>query len=170
MERTQHIVSATRLNTQNIYWAKSFNKEASIDKICSYPAIHSTHISLLTSISSVPLTLFPVAPAQFVAMAAPPLAFTAALVAKHPVHTTTMAAGVRLGTFVDALTLAGGCDGEAHAWWAAGNGRTHIRNQYPDSKVHGANMGPIWGRQDPDGAHVGPMNLAIWVYQLKLTS
>ena len=27
----------------------------------------------------------------------------------------------------------------------------------PDSKVHGANMGPIWGRQDP----VGPM-LAPW--------
>ena len=32
----------------------------------------------------------------------------------------------------------------------------------PDSKVHGANMGPIWGRQDPSGPHVGPMNLAIW--------
>ena len=24
-------------------------------------------------------------------------------------------------------------------------------------------MGPIWGRQDPGGPHVGPMNLAIWV-------
>ena len=34
---------------------------------------------------------------------------------------------------------------------------------YPDSKVRGANMGPIWGRQDPGGPHVGPMNLAIWV-------
>ena len=32
----------------------------------------------------------------------------------------------------------------------------------PDSKVHGANMGPIWGRQDPGGPHVGLMNLAIW--------
>ena len=32
----------------------------------------------------------------------------------------------------------------------------------PDSKVHGANMGHILGRQDPDGPHVGPMNLAIW--------
>ena len=32
----------------------------------------------------------------------------------------------------------------------------------PESKVHGANMGPIWGRQDPGGPHVGPMNLAIW--------
>ena len=34
----------------------------------------------------------------------------------------------------------------------------------PDSKVHGANMGPIWGRQDPGGPHVGPMNIAIWAY------
>ena len=32
----------------------------------------------------------------------------------------------------------------------------------PNSKVHGANMGPIWGRQDPGGPHVGPMNFAIW--------
>ena len=34
----------------------------------------------------------------------------------------------------------------------------------PDSKVDGANMGPIWGRQDPGGPHVGPMNFAIWGY------
>ena len=33
----------------------------------------------------------------------------------------------------------------------------------PDSKVHGANTGPIWGRQDPGGPHVGPMNFVIWV-------
>ena len=32
----------------------------------------------------------------------------------------------------------------------------------PDSKVHGANMGPTWGRQDPGGPHVGHVNLAIW--------
>ena len=32
----------------------------------------------------------------------------------------------------------------------------------PESKVHEANMGPIWGRQDPGGPHVGPMNFAIW--------
>ena len=34
---------------------------------------------------------------------------------------------------------------------------------YPDSEVHhdGANMGPIWGRQDPGGPHVG-INLSIW--------
>ena len=35
--------------------------------------------------------------------------------------------------------------------------------QYPDSKTHGANMGPTWGWQDPGGPHVGPMNLTIWV-------
>ena len=32
----------------------------------------------------------------------------------------------------------------------------------PDSKVHGANMGPIWDRQDPAVPHVGPMNLVLW--------
>ena len=32
----------------------------------------------------------------------------------------------------------------------------------PDSKVPGANMGPIWGRQDPGGPHVGPRNFAFW--------
>ena len=45
----------------------------------------------------------------------------------------------------------------------------HDLQPIPDSKVHGANMGPIWGRQDPGGPHVGPMNLAIrdnvvWVW------
>ena len=34
---------------------------------------------------------------------------------------------------------------------------------FPDSKVHGANIEPIWGRQDPGRHHVGPMNFAIWV-------
>ena len=41
----------------------------------------------------------------------------------------------------------------------------HLRDQWltnvPDSKVHGANTGLIWGRQDPGGPHVGPMNFAI---------
>ena len=32
----------------------------------------------------------------------------------------------------------------------------------PDGKVRGASMGPIWGRQDPDGPHDGPTNFAIW--------
>ena len=37
-----------------------------------------------------------------------------------------------------------------------------LRLIYPDSKVHSAKMGPIWGRQDPGGPHVGPMNFVIW--------
>ena len=32
----------------------------------------------------------------------------------------------------------------------------------PDSKVHGANMRSIWGRQGPGGPNVGPMNFATW--------
>ena len=31
----------------------------------------------------------------------------------------------------------------------------------PDTKVHGANMGPTWVLSAPDGPHVGPMNHAI---------
>ena len=31
----------------------------------------------------------------------------------------------------------------------------------PDSKVHGANMGPTWVLPVPDGHRVGPLNLAI---------
>ena len=40
-------------------------------------------------------------------------------------------------------------------------------NDTPDSKVHGVNMGPIWGQQDPGGPHVGPMNIAIWDLTVK---
>ena len=36
-------------------------------------------------------------------------------------------------------------------------------NIYPNSKVHGANTGSIWSRQDPGGPHVGPMNFAVSV-------
>ena len=35
---------------------------------------------------------------------------------------------------------------------------------YPNSKVHGTNMGPTWVLSASDGPHVGPMNLAIRVY------
>ena len=28
-------------------------------------------------------------------------------------------------------------------------------------------MGPIWGRRDPGGPHVGPMNLYIWVIDIQ---
>ena len=41
--------------------------------------------------------------------------------------------------------------------------RGGVSHKYPDSKVHGANMGPTWGRQDPGGPLVVPMNFAIWV-------
>ena len=40
--------------------------------------------------------------------------------------------------------------------------RLRITVKFPDGKVHGDNMGPIWGRQDPGGPHDGPMNFAIW--------
>ena len=48
--------------------------------------------------------------------------------------------------------------GMLHWAWHIGNHCGYV----PDSKVYGANMGPTWGRQDPGGPHVGPMNLAIW--------
>ena len=35
---------------------------------------------------------------------------------------------------------------------------------YPDSKAHGANIGPIWVLLAPGGPQVGPMTLAIRVY------
>ena len=40
-------------------------------------------------------------------------------------------------------------------------GRWQEMDTKPDSKVHGANMGPTWVLSAPDGLHVGPMNLAI---------
>ena len=39
-------------------------------------------------------------------------------------------------------------------------GQSDAKPNHPDSKVHGANMGPIWVFSAPDGPHVGPMNLA----------
>ena len=39
----------------------------------------------------------------------------------------------------------------------------HCPAVYPDSKVHGANMGPTWVLSAPSEPHVGPMNLAIRV-------
>ena len=56
------------------------------------------------------------------------------------------------------LAVSGGCK-EFSAIISAQKG-TSADN--PDRKVHGANMGPIWGPQDPGGSHVGPVDLAIW--------
>ena len=49
-------------------------------------------------------------------------------------------------------------------------GLTWVRHliSIPDNKVRGANMGPIWGRQGPDGPHVGPMNVAIVIVSTKV--
>ena len=46
-------------------------------------------------------------------------------------------------------------------WNNTENGDPVLTGRTPDSKFHGANMGPIWGRQDPGGPHIGPMNFAI---------
>ena len=40
----------------------------------------------------------------------------------------------------------------------------------PDSKLHGADMGPIWVRQGPGGPHVGPINFAFWEVCIMLQS
>ena len=40
-------------------------------------------------------------------------------------------------------------------------GLLQLADATPDSKVHGANMGPTWVLSAPDGPHAGPMNLAI---------
>ena len=44
-----------------------------------------------------------------------------------------------------------------------------VLRPFPDSKIHGANVGPTWGHQDPGGPHVGHMNLAIWVIYFNIT-
>ena len=42
----------------------------------------------------------------------------------------------------------------------------YITRILPDCKVHGATMGPIWGRQDPCRPLVGPMSFSIWASRL----
>ena len=41
---------------------------------------------------------------------------------------------------------------------------------FPDSKAHGADIGPNRVLSAADGSHVGPMNLAIWVTVPKATT
>ena len=64
-----------------------------------------------------------------------------------------------------------GCEYTGIIWWSWGSCWLHklisitsepIFKNILDSKVHGANMGPTGGRQDPGGPHVDPMNYAIW--------
>ena len=42
--------------------------------------------------------------------------------------------------------------------WPGKSWITHSDN----NKVHGANVGPTWDREDPGGPHVGHMNFPIW--------
>ena len=57
------------------------------------------------------------------------------------------------------------CDVTGQAWRRHDGGleKTVLgeNSDDPDSKVDGANMGHTWGRQDPGGPHVGPMNFTI---------
>ena len=48
---------------------------------------------------------------------------------------------------------------EVNVWLS--NYITRQTMNVPDSKVHGAYMGPTWGQQDPGGPRVGPMNFTI---------
>ena len=43
--------------------------------------------------------------------------------------------------------------------WTGESKMSRSSKKSPDIKVHVANMGPIWGRQDPDWPHIGPMNV-----------
>ena len=42
-----------------------------------------------------------------------------------------------------------------------------LTGKFPDSKIHGANMGPTWVLSAPGGPHVRPINLVIKVLSLK---
>ena len=50
------------------------------------------------------------------------------------------------------------------SWIFASTSVDFVKTNCPDSKVHGANIGPTWVLSAPDGPHVGPMNLAIRVF------
>ena len=52
-------------------------------------------------------------------------------------------------------------DGRVYAGFSTGQFPSF--HYFPDRNVHGTNMGPIWGRQDQGGPHLGPVNFAIWV-------
>ena len=44
-----------------------------------------------------------------------------------------------------------------------------VGKHFPDSNVHGANMGPIWGRQDPGGPMLAPWNLLSGLMIITMT-
>ena len=47
-------------------------------------------------------------------------------------------------------------------WEHARNNKRVLGEHTSDNEVHGANMVPIWGWEDPGEPRVGPMNFAIW--------
>ena len=49
------------------------------------------------------------------------------------------------------------------------HGHACDQDNYPDSKVHEANMGPTWVLSAPGGPHVGHINLAMRVGLLYFT-
>ena len=50
-------------------------------------------------------------------------------------------------------------------WHHAKKNSISILKLYPDSKVHGANMGPTWVLSAPDGPYVGPIHLALRIFK-----
>ena len=69
----------------------------------------------------------------------------------------------------DNMTITWGASGIRGSTATLNNHRMHCRIinspffgiANPDSKIHGANMGPTWVLSAPDGSHVGHTNLAI---------
>ena len=53
------------------------------------------------------------------------------------------------------------CGGISHMNPLGAANITTMIQSNPDSKVHGANLGPTWVLLAPHGLHVGPMNLAF---------
>ena len=52
------------------------------------------------------------------------------------------------------------CEIKRHYRIKCGNRMTvQVPVKFPESKVHGTNMGPIWGWEDPGGPHVSPWTL-----------
>ena len=51
-------------------------------------------------------------------------------------------------------------DNSCKSWNSPAEPPEYTHGKHPDSKVHGANVGPTWVLSAPDGPHVGPMNIA----------
>ena len=64
---------------------------------------------------------------------------------------------IGIGLWVVAATKFAGQSAPLSRW-------SHV----PDNKVHGTNMGPIWGRQDPGGPMLVPWTLLSGVHYIKI--